>query len=171
MSGQALGAHKRCHWLPTGTGDPTGAVAKLQPFVTQDHVMQAMCRQLTLGRPMFDASDPFLDLNVPMNPSGATRQASEMNDSVLSLNAPASLYMHSWAGHSNASNMNNTATSGHDDAGDATAMEDEADSTSAKRAKISDLKDMKMAGETSPWLQVGIGLPSEINEEKQATQA
>ncbi|KAG2660334.1 hypothetical protein PVAP13_1KG429300 [Panicum virgatum] len=49
MSGQALGGHKRCHWLTTGTGDPTGAVAKLQPFVTQDHVMQAMCRQLTLG--------------------------------------------------------------------------------------------------------------------------
>ena len=95
MSGQALGGHKRCHWLTTGAGDPTGAVAKLQPFVTQDHVMQAMCRQLTLGHPMFDASDPFLDLNVPMNPSGATRQASEMNDSVLSLNAPASLYMHS----------------------------------------------------------------------------
>ncbi|KAG2652831.1 hypothetical protein PVAP13_1NG383100 [Panicum virgatum] len=173
MSGQALGGHKRCHWLTTGAGDPTGTVAKLQPFVTQDHVMHAMCQQLTLGHPMFDASDPFLDLNVPTNPSAepaATRQAAELNDSVLSLNAPASLYMHSWAGHSNASNMNNTATSGHDDAGDATAMEDEADSTSAKRAKISDLKDMNMAGETSPWLQVGIGLPSEINEEK-ATQA
>ncbi|PUZ76907.1 hypothetical protein GQ55_1G327200 [Panicum hallii var. hallii] len=173
MSGQALGGHKRCHWLTTGAGDPTGAVAKLQPFVTQDHVMHAMCQQLTLGRPMFDASDPFLDLNVPTNPAeepAATRQAAKLNDSVLSLNAPASLYMHSWAGHSNASNMNNTATSGHDDAAEAAATEDEADSTSAKRAKISDLKDMNMAGETSAWLQVGIGLPSEINEEK-ATQA
>ncbi|RLM49034.1 hypothetical protein C2845_PMPSC002139 [Panicum miliaceum] len=173
MSGQALGGHKRCHWLTTGASDPTGAVAKLQPFVTQDHAMHAMCQQLTLGRPMFDASDPFLDLNVPTNPAAepaATRQAAELNDSVLNLNAPASLYMHSWAGHSNASNMNNTATSGHDDAAEAAATEDEADSTSAKRAKISDLKDMNMAGETSPWLQVGIGLPSEINEEK-VTQA
>ncbi|OEL14700.1 hypothetical protein BAE44_0024281 [Dichanthelium oligosanthes] len=172
MSGQALGGHKRCHWLTTGAGDPTTAVAKLQPFVTQDHVMHAMCQQLTLGRKMFDASDPFLDLNVPTNPSAepaATRQqAAELNDSVLSLNAPASLYMHSWGGQSNASNMNNTATSGHYDAAEAAATEDEADSTSAKRAKISDLKDMNMAGETSPWLQVGIGLPSEIDEK--ATQ-
>ncbi|CAL4967896.1 unnamed protein product [Urochloa decumbens] len=173
MSGQALGGHKRCHWLTTGGGDP-GAVAKLQPYVTQDHVMHAMCQQLTLGRPqatMFDAaSDPFLDLNVPTttNPSPAAA-----NDSVLSLTAPAAeLYMQSWgAGHSNASNMNNTATSGHYDAAAAAAVtEDEADSTSAKRAKISDLKDMNMGGETSPWLQVGIGLPSEVDEEK-ATQA
>ncbi|KAK8462763.1 hypothetical protein SEVIR_1G265600v4 [Setaria viridis] len=172
MSGQALGGHKRCHWLTTGAGDPNAAVAKLQPFVTQDHVMHAMCQQLTLGRPMFDASDTFLDLNVPSNPSAepaAARQAAELNDSVLSLNAPASLYMHSWAGHSNASNMNNRATSGHYDAAEATATEDEADSRGAKRAKIRDLKDMNMGGESSPWLQVGIGLPSKIDEK--ATQA
>ncbi|CAN6232739.1 unnamed protein product [Urochloa humidicola] len=179
MSGQALGGHKRCHWLTTGGGDP--AVSKLQPYVTQDHVvMHAMCQQLTLGRhpaTMFDASsDPFLDLNVPTaNPSpAAARQAAaaELNDGVLSLTAPAAeLYMQSW--HSNASNMNNTATSGHYDAAaaEAAATEDEADSTSAKRAKISDLKDMNIGGETSPWLQVGIGLPSEIDEEKATTPA
>ncbi|CAL5056730.1 unnamed protein product [Urochloa decumbens] len=182
MSGQALGGHKRCHWLTTGGGDPA-AVAKLQPYVTQDHVMHAMCQQLTLGRrpaaTMFDASsDPFLDLNVPTattnpSPPDAARQAAEMNESLLSLTAPAAeLYMHSWgAGHSNASNMNNTATSGHYYDAAAAATEDEADSTSAKRAKISDLKDMNMGGETSPWLQVGIGLPSEIDEENQAAQA
>ncbi|KAJ1280285.1 hypothetical protein BS78_04G219800 [Paspalum vaginatum] len=171
MSGQALGGHKRCHWLTTGAaGDPTAAVAKLPPFVTQDHVMHAMCQQLTLGRRVLDASDPFLDLNMPTNasadPAAATRlqQAAELNDSMLSLNAPASLYMHSWAAQSNASNMN-TATSGQYGVTEATATEDEADSSaSAKRAKISDLKDMNMAGETSPWLQVGIALPSDSNE-------
>jgi hypothetical protein len=169
MSGQALGGHKRCHWLTTGAGDPTTAVAKL-PFITQDHVMHAaMCQQLTLGPPVYGTSDSCLDLNVPMNQSAdpaATRQAAGINESMLSLNAPASLYMHSWAGHTNASNMHNTAaTSGHYDLPEATAAtEDEADSTSAKRAKISDLKDMNMAGETSPWLQVGIALPSETSE-------
>jgi hypothetical protein len=169
MSGQALGGHKRCHWLTTGAaGDPTATVvAKLQPF-PQGHVMHAaMCQQLTLGPPMYGTSaGSCLDLNVPMNQSAdpaATRQAAELNESMLSLNAPASLYMHSWAGHTN---MHNTAaTSGHyDDLPEATATEDEADSTSAKRTKISDLKDMNMAGETSPWLQVGIALPSETNE-------
>ncbi|KAL6634873.1 hypothetical protein ACP70R_027544 [Stipagrostis hirtigluma subsp. patula] len=168
MSGQALGGHKRCHWLTTGASDPmTGAVAKFQPLVAQDHVMHAMCQQLTLGRQVFDASDPILDLNVPTNPSAepavATRQAAELNDSALCLNAPASLYMQSWTGHSNGSNVNRTATSSRNDAAGAAATEDEADSTSAKRAKISDLKDMNVAGETS-WLQVGIGLPSESKE-------
>ncbi|CAN6279443.1 unnamed protein product [Urochloa humidicola] len=182
MSGQALGGHKRCHWLTAGGGDPAAA-AKLQPFVTQDHVMHAMCQQLTLGRrpaAMFDAtSDPFLDLNVPTRtanpspPAAARQAAAELNESVLSLTAPAAeLYMQSWAGQSNASNMNNTATSGHyDAAAEAAATEDEADSTSAKRARIGDLKDMNMGGETSPWLQVGIGLPSEIEEEKATHQA
>ena len=179
MSGQALGGHKRCHWLTTGAagGDPT-VVAKLQPFAPhQDHhVMHAaMCQQLTLGPPtMYGTSDSCLDLNVPMNQSAdpaATRQAAGINESMLSLNAPASLYMHSWTGHTNndASNMHNdtAATSGHCDLPEATAAtEDEADSTSAKRAKISDLKDMNMAGETSPWLQVGIALPSETTNER-----
>ncbi|TVU28943.1 hypothetical protein EJB05_20481, partial [Eragrostis curvula] len=155
-SGQALGGHKRCHWLTTGSGDPSGVVTtNLHPIVAQDHVMRAMCQQLTLGRPKF---------NAPTNPA-ATKQAAELNGSVLCLNAPAaaSLYMHSWtAGHSNASNVNNrTATSSRNDAA---ATEDEADSRSAKRGKISDLRDMNVAGETSPWLQVGIGLPSESKE-------
>ncbi|CAD6243118.1 unnamed protein product [Miscanthus lutarioriparius] len=170
MSGQALGGHKRCHWLTTGAGDPTAAAVAKLPFITQDHVMHAaMCQQLTLGPPVYGTSDSCLDLNVPMNQSAdpaATRQAAGINESMLNLNAPASLYMHSWAGHTNASNMHNTAaTSGHYDLPEASAAtEDEADSTSAKRAKISDLKDMNMAGETSPWLQVGIALPSETNE-------
>ncbi|XP_062217496.1 uncharacterized protein LOC133917633 [Phragmites australis] len=166
MSGQALGGHKRCHWLTTASGDPTSTIAKLQPFVAQDHVMSAMCQQLNLGRPMLDRSDPILDLNVPTNPSAeqvATRQAAELNDGALCLNAPASLYMQSWTGQSNASNVNRTATSSRNDAAGAAATEDEADSTNAKRAKISDLKDLNVAGETS-WLQVGIGLPSESKE-------
>jgi hypothetical protein len=51
-----------------------------------------------------------------------------------------------------------TATSSHHGI-DTMAEEDEADSTTAKRAKLSDLKDVvSMDGElTGPWLQVGIG--------------
>jgi hypothetical protein len=59
-----------------------------------------------------------------------------------------------------------TATSSriNDAAGGVTTEDDEADSTSAKRAKIGDLKDMKVAGESLPWLQVGIGISSESKE-------
>uniref|UniRef100_A0ACD5ZCX4 Uncharacterized protein n=1 Tax=Avena sativa TaxID=4498 RepID=A0ACD5ZCX4_AVESA len=170
-SGQALGGHKRCHWLTSSATDP----AKIQPVVP-DHLMAAMCHHLTLGRPMFDTADQrILDLNVPTNPSAeaiATRQAAELNDIPLCLNAPASMYVHSWTGHSNASHVNKTGTSSRNDAaaggggGGAAATEDEADSTSAKRAKISDLKDMKVAGESLPWLQVGIGISSSDNNDK-----
>ncbi|CAM0944620.1 unnamed protein product [Alopecurus aequalis] len=168
-SGQALGGHKRCHWLTSGATDP----AKLQTVVP-DHLMAAMCHHLTLGRPMFDTADQrILDLNVPTNPSAeaiATKQAADLNDIPLCLNAPASMYVHSWTGHSNASQVNKTATSSRNDAAGggrgAAATEDEADSTSAKRAKISDLKDMKVAGESLPWLQVGIGISSSENNEK-----
>uniref|UniRef100_A0A0E0CPC5 Uncharacterized protein n=1 Tax=Oryza meridionalis TaxID=40149 RepID=A0A0E0CPC5_9ORYZ len=89
-----------------------------------------------LGRPIFDPTDQrILDLNVP------TR-------------------------HSSGSHMNKTtATSSRIDeaAGGATTEDDEADSTNAKRA-IGYLKDMKMAGELLPWLQVGIGILSERKE-------
>ncbi|VAI59261.1 unnamed protein product [Triticum turgidum subsp. durum] len=166
-SGQALGGHKRCHWLTSSATDP----AKLQPVVP-DHLMAAMCHHLTLGRPMFDTADQrILDLNVPTNPSAeaiATRQAAELNDIPLCLNAPASMYVQSWTRHSNASHVNKTGTSSRNDAaaGGGTATEDEADSTSAKRAKVSDLKDMKVAGESLSWLQVGIGISSSENNEK-----
>jgi hypothetical protein len=153
MSGQALGGHKRCHWLTTGSGDP---VAKLHPIVAQDHqVMHAV----------FDAAahHPILDLinNVPTNPSAATieQQAAELNDdSVLCLNAPTSLYMQSWDASKAATSSRNV------DAAGAAATEDEADSRNTKKVKIGDLKDMDVAGETSPWLQVGIGVPSESKE-------
>lgn len=73
---------------------------------------------------------------------------------MLCLNAPASLYMQSWT----------TTSSRNDAAGVAAATEDEADSRNAKRANISDLKNMNVAGETSPWLQVGISLSSRTEE-------
>ncbi|KAG8071723.1 hypothetical protein GUJ93_ZPchr0006g43456 [Zizania palustris] len=177
-SGQALGGHKRCHWLTSSTTDPAVALTKLQPVAQDNPMVAAMCNQLTLGRPMFDASDHqrILDLNVPTtNPlaeavAAAARQqqqqpqAAGLNDGTLCLNAAASVYMQSWTGHSNASHVNKTATSSRNDApgcGGGAATEDEADSTSAKRAKVSDLKDMNVAGESLPWLQVGIGISSE----------
>lgn len=183
-SGQALGGHKRCHWLTSSATDPAAActVAKLQSTVVPDHLMAAMCHHLTLGRPMFDvaADQRILDLNVPTNPSStavdqaaaaiAARQAAELNDIPLCLNAPASMYVQSWTGHSNASHVNKTGTSSRNDAagGGGAATEDEADSTSAKRAKIGDLKDMKVAGESLPWLQVGIGISSSECKDKTA---
>uniref|UniRef100_A0A0D3F8G6 C2H2-type domain-containing protein n=1 Tax=Oryza barthii TaxID=65489 RepID=A0A0D3F8G6_9ORYZ len=172
-SGQALGGHKRCHWLTSGATDP---LTKLQP-VAQDHAMMAaMCHQLTLGRPIFDPTDQrILDLNVPTNPLAEAvaarqqqhQQVAALNDGALCLNAAASVYLQSWTGHSNGSHVNKTtATSSriNDAAGGVTTEDDEADSTSAKRAKIGDLKDMKVAGESLPWLQVGIGISSESKE-------
>ncbi|GJM86361.1 hypothetical protein PR202_ga02214 [Eleusine coracana subsp. coracana] len=169
MSGQALGGHKRCHWLTTGSAaDPTMTTLQHHPVIPRDHhLMRAVCQQLILGRPpMFDAAahhpTAILDLNV------ATTNTTKQPAAELINNAPAtSLYMpRSWTtahSNNNASNVNKTAaTSSRND-----ATEDEADSRSAKKCKvIGDLKDMNVAGETSPWLQVGIGLPSETTNDK-----
>ncbi|GJN21761.1 hypothetical protein PR202_gb09274 [Eleusine coracana subsp. coracana] len=75
MSGQALGGHKRCHWLTTGSAvDPTTTTTlQHHPVIPQDHHLMraAVCQQLTLGRPpMFDAAaahhpTAILDLNKP----------------------------------------------------------------------------------------------------------
>ncbi|XP_052171654.1 zinc finger protein ZAT4-like [Diospyros lotus] len=54
-SGQALGGHKRCHWI-TSTSPETSSLAKFHQF--QDHVNQIQ------QRPKFTKSDT-LDLNLP----------------------------------------------------------------------------------------------------------
>jgi hypothetical protein len=56
--------------------------------------MHSVCQQLTLGRLVFDAIHPILNLDASAERT-ATKQAAELNDSVQCLNAPASLYIQS----------------------------------------------------------------------------
>ncbi|KAJ0970521.1 hypothetical protein J5N97_018480 [Dioscorea zingiberensis] len=129
-SGQALGGHKRCHWITSNAGDTK---------------LHAPSSQLQLS-PMFDSSKP-LDLNVP-----ASADEININGSPLRLEVPAAAYVQTFADQRNNNESNSNYHSVDQDEG----------YSKVKLAKLSELKDMNMGGESSPWLQVGIG--SSTNE-------
>ena len=170
-SGQALGGHKRCHWLTSGTGDH----ANIAPL-TAEGLVVAAGHKLTL-RPMVDASEPALDLTIAAKPLPAIASArvAEVGTSSLHLDASApSLYLQPADVPSNPSLRNKTAATSSHDANDGVAAvggaEDEADSTAVKKARLSDLKDESTSGETTPWLQVGIGSSSAGADGKTAAE-
>ncbi|KQJ83954.1 uncharacterized protein LOC100823737 [Brachypodium distachyon] len=152
-SGQALGGHKRCHWLTSSTGEH-GSIAPLRA----EGLLGAAGYQLTL-RPLVDAPEPELDLTIAANTSAG--------NSSLHLDTSAPLYLQASAAptSNNPSHQNKmAATSSHnvnDAVGAGAAAENEADSTaSAKKARLGGLKAVSTTGETTPWLQVGIGSSS-----------
>ncbi|CAN6268814.1 unnamed protein product [Urochloa humidicola] len=167
-SGQALGGHKRCHWLTSSTADPCNSVANMIPPLTED-LVGVVRHQLAL-RPIADAAEPVLDLTMAANPAALAAAATTRPDAagssfrldtlapVVHLQPMAVALPASTASH----RKKTTATSSHHGIDTVAEAEDEADSTTAKRAKLSDLKDVvSMDGEpTGPWLQVGIGSSS-----------
>ncbi|CAL5030659.1 unnamed protein product [Urochloa decumbens] len=168
-SGQALGGHKRCHWLTSSTADPCNPVANMIPPLTED-IVGVVRHQLAL-RPMADAAaEPVLDLTMAANPAALAAAATRMEGAagssfrldalapVVHLQPMAVAVPASTASHRKKA----AATSSHHGIDTVAEAEDEADSTTAKRAKLSDLKDVvSMDGElTGPWLQVGLGSSS-----------
>ncbi|KAF8687999.1 hypothetical protein HU200_042484 [Digitaria exilis] len=175
-SGQALGGHKRCHWLTSSTADPcTNTVANMTiPPLTEDLVgvvrHQLGLRPMTMDSP----AEPALDLTIAANPAALATARTEMaGTSSFRLDALAAAPAHLQplavvaVPASTASHRKKTTTTSSHHATNTVAEEDEADSTTAKRAKLSDLKDVvSMDGEpTGPWLQVGIGSSSAGGDE------
>ncbi|GMI99082.1 hypothetical protein HRI_003577500 [Hibiscus trionum] len=152
-SGQALGGHKRCHWITSNPPD-TSSLPKFHHF--EDHIQQ---------RPMFiDKSEPLdlkLDLNLPAQADDHVRR-NQINPP--SFDVSTEMYFKPWIGkekedinqhqlqadNDNNNDKNNNCTTSLQNA------DDEADSK-AKLAKLSELKDINTSGASSPWLQVGIG--------------
>ncbi|GMI69690.1 hypothetical protein HRI_000638300 [Hibiscus trionum] len=136
-SGQALGGHKRCHWITSNSPDT---------HQFEDHIQQ---------RPMFiDKSEP-LDLNLPASAGHHVRR-NHTNPS--SFYVSTEMYSQPWKGvddikqhqlQADNDNNNNCSPSLQN-------ADDEADSK-AKLAKLSELKDINTSGASYPWLQVGIG--------------
>lgn len=172
-SGQALGGHKRCHWITSNSTD-TSSLAKFPQFHHHDHVEQIQ------QRPKFiDNSDPLdlkLDLNLPA--PDHDHDHAEARRERVSLEVSTEIYLQPWIGvevkekeenqpnqqvnselvHkiNNNNNKNNCSNSMPQ-----MNVEDEADSK-AKLAKLSELKDMNISGSSSPWLQVGIGSTTDV---------
>ncbi|PIA50214.1 hypothetical protein AQUCO_01300745v1 [Aquilegia coerulea] len=152
-SGQALGGHKRCHWLTSSSTD-TSAVVKFPNFQDQN---QHLHQKLTLNKFEPDA----LDLNLP-----APGDEKQDPKKLLSLEVPADIYLQPWIGVQAKTDTDKQRHPPHDNQDnpiDASmpTVDDEADSK-VKLAKLSDLKDVNMSGGSSPWLQVGIGSSSNV---------
>ncbi|XP_039772056.1 uncharacterized protein LOC120640269 [Panicum virgatum] len=172
-SGQALGGHKRCHWLTSSTADPCNPVANMIPPLTED-IVGVVRHQLTLRQMAVDtAPEPVLDLTIAASPAAlaasvARPEACGSSSFHLQALAPVHLQPLAVAVPSTGSHRKKTTATSSHHAGDKAAEDDEADSTAAKRAKLSDLKDVvSMDGEpTGPWLQVGIGSSSAGGDDK-----
>ncbi|KAI9110900.1 hypothetical protein K1719_018020 [Acacia pycnantha] len=180
-SGQALGGHKRCHWITPNTPD-SSTLARFQHFQNQMERINQI--------PKFDNLEPpdlKLELNLPApanNPAqrnlatdiflqpwlGGTIETNENqssninnNNSYSQCHSPSNreLPLRETKNDKNQedNNNNNYRTVSREN------VEDEADSKVKKLAKLSELKDMNMGGSSSPWLQVGIGSTTGVGAE------
>ncbi|KAG4169663.1 hypothetical protein ERO13_A12G095300v2 [Gossypium hirsutum] len=141
-SGQALGGHKRCHWITSNSPDASSLV-KFHHF--EDHIEQIQQqRPKFIGKP--EPLDLKLDLNLPAPTDDNVRRNREIYLQVDNEN--------------NDTNNNNNYNDSLQNA------DDEADSK-AKLAKLSELKDINTTGASSPWLQVGIGSTANVGSDPQ----
>ncbi|KAK4797842.1 hypothetical protein SAY86_030168 [Trapa natans] len=162
-SGQALGGHKRCHWITSNSPD-TNSLAKLQKFHDDLELIQQ--------RPKLIDADPLalkLDLNVP--PTSDDRRNTR-NQQPAGYQLSTRIYLQSWLGVDGKereavrsqqqvntgkeckSNKNDEAHNNVNDNRESNV--DDEDENKAKIAKLSELKDMNASGGSS-WLQMGIG--------------
>ncbi|KAK3015090.1 hypothetical protein RJ639_006652 [Escallonia herrerae] len=167
-SGQALGGHKRCHWL-TSNSPEASSFAKYHQFHHDDmeHIHQ---RPVV---PQFTESES-LDLNLPAPREDIVRVRRDPRNP-LSFEVSTEINLQSWVDvdgdtkedkrhfHHLQNNCYKNSNNNKDDDGDnndsiarVQNVDDEADSK-VKLAKLSELKDMNITGTSSPWLQVGIG--------------
>ncbi|KAK4269808.1 hypothetical protein QN277_022917 [Acacia crassicarpa] len=181
-SGQALGGHKRCHWITPNAPD-SSTLARFQHFQDQRERMNQISK--------FDNSkslDLKLDLNLPAPADDPARK-----------NLATEIFLQPWLGETTemkekdqSSNINNNNTYSqchspsngelplHETENDKSEedknnnnhktvsrenVEDEAGNKVKKLAKLSELKDMNIGGSSSPWLQVGIGSTTGVGAE------
>ncbi|KAG6597019.1 Zinc finger protein ZAT2, partial [Cucurbita argyrosperma subsp. argyrosperma] len=183
-SGQALGGHKRCHWITSNAAaeaPPPPSIAKIHQF--HDH---------RVPPPPFDSNstvvlplDLKLDLNLPALADEVRRPAFEVSTEI---------YLQSWIcknnkvdendpreqrrrrqqhqqhqndnenkvvvkneEENNCTKNNSIIHNNNNNNNNNNNVEDEADSK-VKLAKLSELNDTSMVGgNSSPWLQVGLG--------------
>ncbi|KAL9228845.1 hypothetical protein vseg_004381 [Gypsophila vaccaria] len=179
-SGQALGGHKRCHWITSNAPDPT-TLARFQELQEQiDHQLQ---NHHNLRRPIYTQMDQTaLDLNLPATNDRDTLRVQREPRTALSFEVSPDIFLQSWGGvnvdmnqqlhqqHDGINEINGTIVRGDNEqikiANNNSGYyesnmpinqdDDEADSKIIL-PKLGDLKDNMSNTSSSPWLQVGIG--------------
>ncbi|XP_058732779.1 zinc finger protein ZAT4-like [Vicia villosa] len=175
-SGQALGGHKRCHWITSNAPD-TSTLARFQQF--QDHMEQI---------PKFDNSSEPIDLKLDLNLPAPTNTQIYMQSWGASANPSASAIKdnnnNNIIKEDNSSqcmiqqNQNNNQVDQNNDTHDENNknnnnlnsliqnVDNNEDDSKVKLAKLSELKDViNIGGSSSPWLQVGIGATTDVRND------
>ncbi|XP_047161737.1 zinc finger protein ZAT4-like [Vigna umbellata] len=153
-SGQALGGHKRCHWITSNAPD-TSTLTRFQQF--HEHLDQI---------PKFDTSSEPLDLKLDLNLPAPSNDLARRNVST-------EIYLQPWVTSKDVKDDNNSQcqslhhnnnnvdidNNNDEDKNTNNPMQnvDNETDNKIKLAKLSELKDMTVGGTSSPWLQVGIG--------------
>ncbi|XP_027108898.2 uncharacterized protein [Coffea arabica] len=172
-TGQALGGHKRCHWI-TSNSQETSSLVKLQ--FNHDHMDHQILHQ---GPPLINKSET-LDLNIPATQGDHELLGILRPQNPLSFEVSTDIRLHTWTPNLGAETKCDSQNCHHqndDDQGNENDRhndsninknnincsngpienaDDEADSK-VELAKLSDLKDINLSGNSSQWLQVGIG--------------
>ncbi|AES87521.2 putative transcription factor C2H2 family [Medicago truncatula] len=162
-SGQALGGHKRCHWITSNAPD-TSTLARFQQF--QDQIEQI---------PKFDnSSEPIdlkLDLNLPaptntqiyLQPTWGANSSATKDNKIKEDNNNSQQNQ-----NKNLVDQNNETQEKNKNNNLKTLVQnvDNEDDSKVKLAKLSELKDViNIGGSSSPWLQVGIGTTTDVRND------
>ncbi|WCJ22929.1 C2H2-like zinc finger protein [Euphorbia peplus] len=165
-SGQALGGHKRCHWITSNSPDPS-SLAKFHQF--QDHIEQIQKRPKFVANP--ETLDLTLDLNLPAPPPDDLNRKRDPPINSSSFDVSTEIFLKTYDNRRhrpneddkmnidndiNNKNNNNKSNCNGLVQKNSNNVDDEADSK-VKLAKLCELKDTGINGNSSPWLQVGIG--------------
>ncbi|GMI66938.1 hypothetical protein HRI_000363100 [Hibiscus trionum] len=149
-SGQALGGHKRCHWI---TSNPP-----------VDHISSSIKQIQQTQRSRVVGDSEQLDLNLPA-PTNELVRRNYINRS--SFDVPTRIYLQPWIGMNGKEKEDNLQQPQVDNNNSNDTIknnicniskQDEEDKTGSTMmlAKLSELKDINMSGSSFPWLQVGI---------------
>ncbi|XP_055815037.1 zinc finger protein ZAT4-like [Solanum dulcamara] len=172
-TGQALGGHKRCHWITSNSQDSSIFTPKFHFHNPLEQINE---------RSTLEKQDP-LDLNIPPGDQNMSRIRQEpWNNIINPFEVSTDIHLHPWSStnknedenfKNNTNNNNNNNNNNNSTAKDnkvrqdnATQInvedDDEADSE-LKLAKLSDLNDINTSsGNPSQWLQVGIGPTNKV---------
>ncbi|OIW19032.1 hypothetical protein TanjilG_10593 [Lupinus angustifolius] len=170
-SGQALGGHKRCHWITSSNTPDTSTLARFQQF--HDHKEQI---------PKFDSSSGPIDLKLDLNFQASTNDLARRNVSTEIFLQPRvgtkdiikddnnnnnnnQCNIHNQHNQTDNDNNNENKINNTNNALMQNEVDNEADSK-VKLAKLSELKDMNHSRSSSPWLQVGIASTTDVETDQ-----
>ncbi|KAI3700972.1 hypothetical protein L2E82_45613 [Cichorium intybus] len=163
-SGQALGGHKRCHWL-TSNYTPDTSITKIN---FHEHIEQLYQRALAIPKEL------ELKLNLPASSNPTTTTHRDLQNPTRQ-EVSTDINLHAWSvadqengdrdakeDHKHRPN-NSNCDQYHINAAATMANVDDEGAGKVKLAKLSELKDMNSCnGSSSSWLQVGIGSTTDI---------